>query len=104
MEVITLVVGSFGVTTATDMVRNLFDKADTAPKWTWNVVSGVIAILIPFVFNVEAADVPAALRFGVEGVGLQLWTGLMLWGGSKFGHELMDRLHPGGDRLAPPRG
>jgi hypothetical protein len=100
MEALTLVGASFGVTTATDMLRNLLgDDGAKYPKWFWNVASGAIALLIPFVFNVQAAAVPDALRFGVEGAALQVWTGVILWGGSKFGHELMDRLHPGGHRL-----
>lgn len=94
MEALTLLAAAFGVTTATDMVRNAFDKANTAPKWTWNLVSLIFAIAVPFFFNVEAADVPGGLRFGVTGAWLQVWTGLAIWGLSKFGHEFMDRLSP----------
>lgn len=93
-EVLSLLAAALGITKATDTVRNVFDKDDSAPKWTWNAVSLVFAMLTPFLFNVEQAALPAALKIEVSGMALQVWTGLILWGLSAFGHELMDRLSP----------
>lgn len=88
-----------GVTKATDMVRNLVDKRDTLPKWTWNVVPfGIgIAYAVGWHHNVTAdlaALVPALAEKGVllVGVGGEIVTGLIIGGAAGGLHELFDAL------------
>lgn len=104
MEVIGFLAASTAVTKVTDMIRNLFDKNDTAPSWTWNVVPFAIGIIGALMFNIENAGLPSGLRFGLTGVGAQIFTGLVLGGLSSGWHEVFamwsNKSH-NGDRLAP---
>jgi hypothetical protein len=87
------------VTKATDLVRNLVDKRDKLPKWTWNVVPfGIgIAYAVGWHHNVTqdlAALVPALADKGVLLVGVagEIVTGLVIGGAAGGLHEVFDAL------------
>jgi hypothetical protein len=92
---------SLTVTKVVDLIRNLVDQNDSAPKWVWNVAAfGVgVAFCLGWEKNLTAdlmRLVPALARDtdGLGGVLGQVVSGFMLGGFAGFGHELLDRLSP----------
>lgn len=83
----------FVATKLTDFIRNAFDKADTAPKWLWNVVPMVIGVAAALLYELEYADLipnlPEKLQ-GLEGGGNQILTGIGIGAVASFWHELED--------------
>lgn len=101
------------VTKATDFVRNVADKSDTAPKWVWNAVPfalGVgVALLWQFNFIVPVIEAVPALAKGstrLVGVWGQLLTGLGIGAVASGWHEKFDALSSQAkvDRAATPSG
>ncbi len=90
---------SLTVTKVVDFFRNLLDKTDTWPKWSWNVASLVIglALCLGWQINIAAsivALVPALAGSTalVEGVAGQALSGVVVGLGAGFWHELLDSL------------
>jgi hypothetical protein len=87
------------VTKSTDFVRNIVDKADTFPKWVWNVVAFVIAVGYAVGWQLDAsaailALIPALAKNAEALTGFpgQVLTGLLAFGASGFLHEAFDAL------------
>lgn len=90
---------SFTVTKVVDLIRNVFDTGDTAPKWVWNVAAMVVALAFCIGWEKNfAADllrlVPAFAHDtdNLGGVSGYIVSGFVLGGLSGFGHELLDFL------------
>jgi hypothetical protein len=87
------------VTKVTDFIRNVFDKGDTWPKWSWNVVPLVAGVAMCVGWQIDQSSslialVPALARNAdrLQGVAGQVLTGLLLGGFAGFLHELFDAL------------
>jgi hypothetical protein len=89
---------SLTVTKIVDFARNAFDKEDTFPYWTWNVVALAVGLAFALGWQLNlagqaAALVPALAGTGrLDGIAGQVLTGLLIGGGSGFFHELLDAL------------
>jgi len=85
------------VTKAVDLARNLFDKADSAPKWVWNVVAFIVGLVIclgwQFNYVTALADAVPALSGSttLDGVAGQIITGLSVGAMASFWHEKLDQ-------------
>jgi hypothetical protein len=88
---------SLTVTKAVDFIRNVADKDDTWPKWSWNVAAFVIGLLFCLGWQKNfAADllslVPAFQGDSVNDFVGYVISGFVLGGLSGFGHEFLDAL------------
>lgn len=90
---------SLTVTKVVDLIRNAFDKNDTAPKWFWNVAALVVglAFALGWQLNVVVALVglvPALVGHAsaVTGVSGQALSGIIVGLSAGFWHELLDAL------------
>ena len=96
---------SLTVTKTVDLIRNLVDKGDTWPKWSWNVAALVVGIGFCLGWEKNFAQdllrmVPAFAKDtdNLAGFGGYLLSGFILGGLSGFGHELLDYLSSGAKR------
>lgn len=90
---------SLTVTKVVDFFRNLLDKQDTWPKWSWNAASlGIgLALAVGWQINVAGsivALVPALAGSTalVDGLAGQILSGAVIGLGAGFFHELLDAL------------
>jgi hypothetical protein len=86
---------AIAITKATDFIRNSLDKADTAPKWMWNVVPFALAIGYCLLFEVNFHESMAGLHPRVvelmTGVGGQIATGFGVGALASGWHELLSK-------------
>jgi hypothetical protein len=85
------------VTKAVDFIRNIADKDDTWPKWSWNVAAVLVGLLFCLGWQKNfAADllalVPAFEGDKVNDVVGYVISGFVLGGLAGFGHEFLDAL------------
>lgn len=87
------------VTKTVDLIRNLVDKADTFPKWVWNVAAFAVGVAYALGWSVNLAPavvglVPALAGHtsSLQGTSGELLTGVLAGGFAGFLHELMDVL------------
>jgi hypothetical protein len=105
MEQVTAVFAAFliavgplaiGVTKAVDLIRNVADKNDTWPKWSWNVAAFVLGagVAVGWGYNLVAAvahQIPAlSTSSSLDGVAGQLLTGVAIGAVASYWHERMD--------------
>lgn len=90
---------SLTVTKVVDFIRNLVDKTDTWPKWSWNVAALVVGLAFCLGWQINIAEsivqlVPALAGSAhmVDGVSGQVLTGFVVGMGAGFWHELLDAL------------
>lgn len=80
------------VTKSVDFIRNALDKADTWPKWSWNVAAFAIGVGYCLLFAVNLMN-NIAFRPEVAGRLNGVWgsviTGLAIGGVASFWHEHM---------------
>jgi hypothetical protein len=87
------------VTKTVDLVRNLLDKDDSWPKWSWNVAAFAVGVAYALGWQLDAsasiaALVPALAEHAarLEGVAGQVLTGLLAGGAAGGLHEVFDAL------------
>ena len=90
------------VTKTVDLIRNAFDKHDTLPKWTWNVVAFGLGIAMALVWQINMLDNYSEEGSIVQGVFGRVLTGIALGGVSSGYHELFDVLSSSAKRAKPP--
>jgi hypothetical protein len=88
---------SLGVTKVVDFLRNVLDKADTYPKYVWNIVAFVVGIAFAVGWHQNITEqltalVPALADVQVDGVPGEIITGIVIGGFAGFWHELLDAL------------
>jgi hypothetical protein len=82
-----------GVTKAVDLTRNLVDKNDSLPKFTWNIEAFVLGVglAVGWAYNLVAAvahQVPAlSTSTALDGTAGQIITGLAIGAMAGFWHE-----------------
>ena len=82
-----------GVTKAVDLIRNVADKNDTMPKFTWNVAAFVLGIglCIGWGYNLAAALAEAIPKLtgsgALTGTSGELLTGIAVGAMASFWHE-----------------
>jgi hypothetical protein len=84
-----------GVTKLVDTLRNLFDRTDTAPKWTWNIAALVISLAVCLGFQLDVVtalmkQVPALVNTDLSDVAGQILTAIGVAGFAAYWHEKMD--------------
>ncbi len=99
--VVTATVGalSLTVTKVVDFFRNLLDKQDTWPKWSWNVASLLAGLALTVGWQINVAHsivslVPALAGSTalVDGLAGEILSGVVVGLGAGFFHELLDAL------------
>jgi len=78
-----------------DLVRNLLDKNDTWPKFTWIVLAMVLALAVCLLWELNIVEplvamVPRLSGVDVSGVPGEILTGLGVGGFASYWHERMD--------------
>lgn len=90
---------SLTVTKVVDFFRNLLDKSDSWPKWSWNVASLVVGLAFCLGWQLNIAEslvamVPALAgsTAAVQGLAGQALTGAVVGLSAGFWHEALDSL------------
>lgn len=99
---------SLTVTKVVDLVRNLIDKNDSFPKYTWNIVALVVGIGFALGWQLNIAGsvtslIPALKNATLTGVSGQLLTGAVIGMASGFWHEVLDSLSSVANKNNAPR-
>jgi|ERR1051326_4845375 hypothetical protein len=81
-----------GVTKFVDLCRNVLDKGQRAPKWTWNVIAFVAGEVVAFVSHLDAASMLLPPKIHVARWLTMFVTGIAIGGASGYFHELFDKL------------
>lgn len=103
LEVGTLVASlaalSLTVTKVVDFFRNVLDKQDTWPKYTWNIAALLVGLAFALGWQLDLTGaaiklVPALADQAsrLTGVAGQALTGVVIGMASGFWHELLDAL------------
>jgi membrane-bound ClpP family serine protease len=85
-----------GITKLVDFLRDLLDKEDTWPRFTWIVAAFVIALAICLGFEVNIIggffkELPAfSGSSSMDGTAGQILTAIGLAGAASYWHERMD--------------
>lgn len=88
---------SLTVTKVVDFFRNVLDKQNTWPKFTWNIVALVAGLAICLGWQLDLTGailklIPALANSTLAGVSGQILTGLVVGMSAGFWHELLDAL------------
>lgn len=84
---------AIATTKVVDLIRNLVDGGDRAPKWVWNVVSFAVGIAIAYGWDVNvlgpvAEAIPRLSGSGfLSGLGGDLLTGIVIGGAGGLWHD-----------------